>query len=58
MPRHGKVAFLQGVGVTAQEKAKMVGTSTVRPVLERLAVGKPLLVTDPARGLCTEELVA
>jgi hypothetical protein len=47
---NGKVAFLQAVGVTAQEKAAMLESDTAQ-VLGTLAAGNPLLVTDPARAL-------
>ena len=46
---NGRVAFLQVVGVTADEKQQMLSTSTAR-VLDRLAATDPLLVTDPARS--------
>jgi len=46
---NGKVVFLQLVGVTAEEKARMVATSTAE-VLADLAARDPLLVTDPARA--------
>jgi hypothetical protein len=45
---NGPVRFLQIVGVTADEKAKMVATSTA-DVLAGLAQINPLLITDPAR---------
>lgn len=45
---HGRVVFMQLVGVTAAEKARMVSSSTAE-VLARLAAGNPLLVTD-SRG--------
>ncbi|MEU5884039.1 suppressor of fused domain protein [Spirillospora sp. NPDC047279] len=46
---NGRVEFLQLVGVTAGELARMKETSTAE-VLAELASGNPLLVTDPARG--------
>jgi hypothetical protein len=46
---NGKVIFYQAVGVTAAEKEQMLATST-RAVLDTLAVGNPLLITDPARA--------
>lgn len=46
---HGEVAFLQLVGITAVEKQRMQEASTVA-VLTELAVGNPLLITDPARA--------
>ncbi|MBN6039972.1 suppressor of fused domain protein [Amycolatopsis sp. 195334CR] len=46
---HGKVVLLQAVGVTAQEKAVMLESSTAA-VLEELAARNPLLITDPARA--------
>jgi hypothetical protein len=45
---NGDVTFLQVVGITATEKARMLGSST-EEVLEELAYGNPLLVTDPGR---------
>ncbi|MEU6370833.1 suppressor of fused domain protein [Streptomyces sp. NPDC046931] len=45
---NGKVTFLQAVGVTAEEKGAMTDSSTAQ-VLQALAAGNPLLVTDPAR---------
>ncbi|WP_406354295.1 suppressor of fused domain protein [Streptomyces sp. NBC_00658] len=46
---HGKVIFLQAVGITAEEKARML-ESSMEQVLELLAQGNPQLVTDPARA--------
>lgn len=46
---NGRVAFLQVVGVTAEEKAAMLDTST-KAVLAGIAAANPLLVTDPARA--------
>jgi hypothetical protein len=46
---NGKVTFLQAVGVTAEEKARMLASST-DDVLRDLAAPNPLLVTDPARA--------
>jgi hypothetical protein len=45
---NGKVSFLQFVGVTAQENEQMVASSTAA-VLNELARGNPLLITDPSR---------
>lgn len=46
---NGRVVFLQLVGVTAEEKERMVASSTAA-VLADLAARDPLLVTDPARA--------
>ena len=46
---NGSVAFLQVVGITEEELARMKATSTAE-VLARLAMENPLLVTDPARS--------
>ena len=45
---NGAFAFLQVIGVTADELDRMKATSTAA-VLEDLALGNPLLITDPAR---------
>ncbi|SEL57982.1 suppressor of fused domain protein [Streptacidiphilus jiangxiensis] len=45
---HGRVVFLQVVGVSAAEKEEMLQAGT-ETVLARLAAADPLLVTDPAR---------
>lgn len=46
---NGRVDFLQLVGVTGEEKAQMVASSTAA-VLAGLARENPLLVTDPGRA--------
>ncbi|MBR7829323.1 suppressor of fused domain protein [Actinospica sp. MGRD01-02] len=46
---NGAFALLQVVGITADELARMKDTSTAA-VLEDLAEGNPLLITDPARA--------
>lgn len=45
---NGSFEFRQVVGITADELEEMRATSTDQ-VLQRLATGNPLLVTDPAR---------
>lgn len=45
---NGRVQFLQAVGVTAAEKARMIDTSTGE-VLAGIAHGNPLLITSPRR---------
>jgi hypothetical protein len=46
---HGQVSFLQAVGVTAEEKERMLSTSTA-DVLDDLALTNPRLLTDPGRA--------
>lgn len=46
---NGQVAFLQAVGVTAEEKEQMLATSTA-DVLTDMATTNPYLLTDPARA--------
>jgi hypothetical protein len=47
--RNGRVEFLQLVGVTEGEKARMLASSTAE-VLDQLAESDPLLVTRPDRA--------
>ena len=46
---NGSLAFLQVVGVTPEEKERMVASSTAA-VLEELRLQDPLLMTDPGRA--------
>lgn len=46
---NGRVQFLQAVGVTVQERARMAAGSPAE-VLGGLAAASPLLVTDPGRA--------
>jgi hypothetical protein len=46
---NGQVSFLQAVGVTAEEKERMLSTSTA-VVLDDLALTNPRLLTDPGRA--------
>ena len=47
---HGRVEFLQIVGLTGSEYAGVVdGTSKVDEILAGLSAGNPLLITDLAR---------
>jgi hypothetical protein len=46
---NGRVAFLQAVGVTDEEKQRMQADRTAT-VLAELADADPLLVTDPSRA--------
>lgn len=46
---NGAFALLQVIGITADELARMKDSSTAA-VLEELADGNPLLITDPARA--------
>ncbi|HEV2890326.1 MAG TPA: suppressor of fused domain protein [Frankiaceae bacterium] len=45
---HGEVTFVQAVGITAAERQAMEDDADA--VLDALAAGNPLLVTDPARA--------
>ena len=46
---NGQVSFLQAVGVTAEEKERMLASSTAE-VLADLALTNPHLLTDPGRA--------
>lgn len=45
---HGRILFLQAVGITAEELAETKATSTAA-VLDRMRAASPELVTDPTR---------